>query len=136
MARSPPTRAVALCERVCGADHWTFASVLTDAGNAFCDNDAVIAEGLYRSAIARAERQMTNSTVLPANSFISVEMYLRAVSAYADLLEKLEWNGKSRAAEAKTIRTNAQSKVASVAQRMRLAPLLQHLLLFITRFTG
>ena len=129
-------RAVELCERFCGADHWTFADILTRAANVFADSDAVIAEGLYRSAIARAEREMSNSTMMPANSFISVDIYTRAITSYAALLDRTEWNGKSRKPEADALRAKAQTKLAPFAARTKLTPIMQHLLTFLVRFTG
>ena len=63
------------------------------------NGDAVNSEGLFRGSLTRLKS-------LPAHSFL-VQYKIQTLLDYADLLEELTWNDRSRAEEAKKLREEA-----------------------------
>ena len=67
--------------------------------------DAVSAEGLWRSALMKLEKTTRTLEVIRVHDNASI--------AFADMLARMEWSGKSRAAEAESVLTAHREFAAS-----------------------
>ena len=98
------SRAVRLTEERLGASHPSLAiSLRLAAAQQEAEGEAIVAEGLLRSSIGQLEAHIAQPARTLAMYVSPAELRLELVNAqwqYAQLLNKLEWNGRSRQAEA------------------------------------
>ena len=97
------SRAVRLTEEQLGPSHPSLAIALRMAAlQQEAEGEAIAAEGLLRSSIAQLEAHIAQPAQTVAMYVSPAELRVELVSAewqYAQLLSKLEWNGRSRKAE-------------------------------------
>jgi hypothetical protein len=115
-ARAELAAAVDCCEERLPAGHPLLPyAVGRLAAAVAADGEFMTAEGLYRSSIGSLDRPDALSDALPA---LHVPLLLPSLRAFADLLERLETNGKARTAEAEQMRARASAVVVAHSEAL------------------
>ncbi len=86
------TRALKIAERYLPSDSFTLARTLLALAESMQASDPIASEGLFRSALSQLDRGTPTAE--------SIALWIDGTVAYAFLLSKLSWNGKSREPEA------------------------------------
>ncbi len=99
------SRAVQVTEEQLGASHPSLAVALRSAAlQQQSDGEAIVAEGLLRASIGQLESHVAQPERTLAMHVSPADLRLELLTSqwqYAQLLSRLEWNGRSRKAEAK-----------------------------------
>ena len=119
-ARKELAAAVDCCEAKLPASHPLLPYAVGQLAAAVAaEGEFMTAEGLYRSSIGSLDPQ---GNALPA---AHVPLLLPSLHAFADLLERLETNGKPRTAEAEQMRARADAVRAAHAEALPSADVIQ-----------